>query len=32
VAAVVKAQEESQALQQSEMSKVTGGMTLPGLF
>ena len=32
VAAVAKAQEESQALQQSEMSKVTGGMSLPGLF
>src|SRR5688572_2488305 len=32
VAAVAKAQEEAQAMQQSEMSKVTGGMSLPGLF
>ena len=32
VAAVQKAQEEAQAMQQSEMSKVTGGMSLPGLF
>ena len=32
VAAVAKAQEESQALQQAEMSKVTGGLSLPGLF
>jgi DNA-binding YbaB/EbfC family protein len=32
VAAVAKAQEASQALQQAEMSKVTGGMSLPGLF
>ncbi len=32
VAAVQKAQEESQALQQAEMSKVTGGMSIPGLF
>lgn len=32
VAAVQKAQEESQTLQQAEMSKVTGGLSLPGLF
>jgi DNA-binding YbaB/EbfC family protein len=32
VAAVQKAQEEAQAMQQAEMSKVTGGMSLPGLF
>jgi len=32
VAAVQKAQEESQALQQAEMAKVTGGMSIPGLF
>lgn len=32
VAAVAKAQEASQALQQAEMQKVTGGMSLPGLF
>lgn len=32
VAAVQKAQEASQALQQAEMAKVTGGMSLPGLF
>ena len=32
VAAVAKAQEASQAMQQSEMSMVTGGMSLPGLF
>jgi DNA-binding YbaB/EbfC family protein len=32
VAAVAKAQEASQTLQQLEMSKVTGGMSLPGLF
>jgi DNA-binding YbaB/EbfC family protein len=32
VAAVAKAQEASQALQQAEMAKVTGGLSLPGLF
>jgi DNA-binding YbaB/EbfC family protein len=32
VAAVAKAQEAAQALQQAEMQKVTGGMSLPGLF
>ena len=32
VAAVAKAQEASQALQQAEMQKVTGGLSLPGLF
>ncbi|MCG3134031.1 MAG: Nucleoid-associated protein [Planctomycetes bacterium] len=32
LAAVQKAHEDSQALQQSEMQKVTGGMHVPGLF
>ncbi len=32
VAAVQRAQEASQALQQAEMAKVTGGLSLPGLF
>lgn len=32
LAAVQKAHEESQTLQQAEMQKVTGGMHVPGLF
>lgn len=32
VAAVQKSLEESQKLQQSEMTKVTGGMHIPGIF
>ena len=32
VAAVQKSQEASQALQQAEMSKITRGLSLPGLF
>jgi len=32
VAAVQKSQEASQELQQKEISKVTGGLSLPGLF
>ncbi len=32
VAAVQKAQEDAQALQQAEMQKITGGLSLPGLF
>ena len=32
IAAVVKSQEASQAMQQAEMAKVTGGLSLPGLF
>ena len=32
VAAVQKAQEEAQAMQQAEMQKVTGGLSLPGIF
>jgi nucleoid-associated protein EbfC len=32
VAAVAKAQEASQSMQQAEMAKVTGGLSLPGLF
>ena len=32
VAAVVKSQEVANELQQSEMNKVTGGLSLPGLF
>jgi DNA-binding YbaB/EbfC family protein len=32
VAAVQKSHEASQELQQTEMAKVTGGMSLPGLF
>ncbi len=32
VAAVQKSQEAAQAMQQAEMSKITGGLSLPGLF
>ena len=32
VAAVVKSQETANELQQTEMNKVTGGLSLPGLF
>jgi nucleoid-associated protein EbfC len=32
VAAVQKSLEQSQAMQQAEMAKVTGGLSLPGLF
>ncbi len=32
VAAVQKSQEASQEMQQAEMSKVTGGLSLPGIF
>ena len=32
VAAVTKSQEAANAMQQAEMSKVTGGLSLPGLF
>jgi len=32
VAAVLKSQETANELQQSEMNKVTGGLSLPGLF
>ena len=32
VAAVVKSQETANELQQAEMNKVTGGLSLPGLF
>ncbi len=32
VAAVQKSQEAANALQQAEMAKVTGGLSLPGLF
>ncbi len=32
VAAVQKAQEASNEMQQAEMGKVTGGLTIPGLF
>ena len=32
VAAVQKAQEEAHTLQQAEMQKVTGGLSVPGLF
>ncbi len=32
VAAVLKSQEVANELQQSEMNKVTGGLSLPGLF
>jgi len=32
VAAVVKSQEVANELQQTEMNKVTGGLSLPGLF
>ncbi len=32
VAAVTKSLEASRAMQQSEMAKVTGGLSLPGLF
>jgi len=32
VAAVTKSQEAANELQQSEMAKVTGGLSLPGLF
>ena len=31
-AAVQKAQDEAQKLQQSEMAKITGGLHVPGLF
>ncbi len=32
VAAVTKSQEAANEMQQSEMAKVTGGLSLPGLF
>jgi len=32
VAAVTKSQEAANEMQQSEMTKVTGGLSLPGLF